>query len=248
MSEEFKEAVRKRTEGWKDRMMKRYAPSGDLGSLGLNGSRVILQRQDTPWRLLTNITVTAIAWTLERTGHEGENYLLMLENASIWDAEKKWEMLYKNHEFTVLDANGVCFQTKILFIEGGKGAAHSVLTKDTAKIVTADGHEYYVDLYWYGLRNRFPMIGSFEERAELVVRDESDVRWFSPRCPHHRLELVDQDKNVVLSLGGISRREMIWQSLGSRNFGPRRYIPVRYLDNTVPREVVLFLAGRTLQY
>lgn len=218
-------------------MMELYAPSGRLESLDITGSRIILQRIDSPLVRLAPYRNSALIWTLERDGYDGEQFLLMLKNSSIWDAEKKWELVYNNQEFTVIDANGICFQTTTLTNDSGK---------DTTKIVAANGQEYFVDSY-YGFQTNAPMIEALGERAMTVVRDTTGDRWFSKKYLLHNLELVDQSGKVVLSVGDVPRLARIWSIFGARNFGPRLSVIVKKADETIPNEVAVFLGIMILQ-
>jgi len=224
-------------------MLRRYTPTERLTSLGLDNTRIVLQRIDSLWMSLGHGRVRAKAWTIERQGHRGEPCLLMLMYPSIWDAEEEWEFTMKNNKFTVLDAEGVCLQTRIRHVKGEDIST----TKNMVQIATGDGQTYIIDMYTYGLMVTPPVAKELGVPAAVVVRDQEGGRWFVLKKNfHHNLELVDKEKRPVLKVGGLSLRETLWQSLGTRTFGPRRRLPIKHLDKAVPKEVVLFLASRAL--
>ena len=244
VSEKFKDAVRKSTKAWQERVLKRYVPTAKLASLDLDNTMIVRQRIDSLWTGLGHDRVRAEAWTIERVKHSGERCLLILMNPSIWDAESEWELSLRNEEFTVLDADGVCFQTIVKYVEG----ADASTTKNVVKIDTMNGHTYYVDTYTYGALfsgEPPPLVETTGEPAKYVVRHEEGIRWFAPvsRVGRYYIELTDHQKRVVLKIGGRSLREIVWQSLGTRRFGPRRRLLIRHLDKSLPKEVVLFLAA-----
>ena len=252
VSSHFKERVQERTERWKREVLERYAPTSLLESLDLDNMRIVLQRVDYPWNLMSSVGVEARAWTIEQIESRDAPSLLLLQNASVWDAEGKEVMLLLNNEFTVIDAQGVCIRTTLTTIPPGGTAATIEMesANETTAIPTADGRTYYVDRYNFGPSFRKPSsVSPFDEFMVYTRRDENGPRWFVPRERDHypNLELVDQDKQVVLRVGGISLTERLWQSMGGRNLGPRRSLPIRYFDKSVPREVVLFLASRALR-
>ena len=237
VSEDFKGASRKRIEDWKQKMIEQYTPTGDIESLDTTASKIVLRRIDSPLARLAPYRNSALAWTLEREGHKGEQYLLMLKNSFFWDAETKFDLVYKNQEFTVIDSGGVCFGTQTHTNDDGK---------DETIIQAADGREYSVVSY-YGSKSDAPVIESLGELATTVVRENTNMKWFSKRFLLHNLELVDEQGQVVLSVGDVPCSARLWNILGSLNFGPRLSITVRIADSSVPNEVTLFLGAMTLQ-
>ncbi|RLI48169.1 MAG: hypothetical protein DRO73_10015 [Candidatus Thorarchaeota archaeon] len=243
VSEKLTDAVRRSTEAWREKMLRRYTPTERLASLGLDNTRIVLQRIDSLWTSLGHDRVRAKVWTIERQGHKGEPCLLMLMYPSIEDTEEESKSTMKDKKFTVLEAEGVCLQTAVRYIEGEDIST----TKNMAQVATGDGQTYIIDMYTYGLMVTPPVAKELGVPAAVVVRDQEGGRWFVLKKNfHHNLELVDREKRPVLEVGGLSLREALWQSLGSRTFGPRRRLPIRHLDKAVPKEVVLFLASRAL--
>ena len=244
VSEKFKDAVRKSTKAWQERVLKRYVPTAKLASLDLDNTMIVRQRIDSLWTGLGHDRVRAEAWTIERVKHSGERCLLILMNPSIWDAESEWELSLRNEEFTVLDAEGVCFQTIVKYVEGEDVST----TRNVVEIPTKNSCTYYVDTYTYGglfWTQPPPLVEAIGEPAKYVVHDEEGARWFAPisRVGRYSLELTDHQKRVVLKIGGRSLKEIVWQSFGTRTFGPKRRLLIRHLDKSVPKEVVLFLAA-----
>lgn len=224
-------------------MLDRYAPTERLANLDLDGTQIVLQRIDDLWTGLGYDRARVKALTIEREGQKGKPCLLILWNPTIWDAKTEGEMLFFNNEFTVLDADGVCFSTIIHFVTEHDSSRRM----NVVEIPSTTGRKYYVDIYFYGpfWSNPPPVAEPIGEPAAYVVRDDEDAKWFVPlsQVGIRTLDLVDGNRQLVVRVGGRSIREIIWQGLGSSTFGPRRRLRIRHLNKTVPKEVVIFLAA-----
>ncbi len=160
----------------------------------------------------------------------------------MWDAPAKKEMLDYRIEFAVYDRSGVCFKTIVPHYLPCKCVGDSAV-----HIRTATGKDYYID--GYGCLNTLryaPRLDFLEERAEVVVRDDSGVCWAAERFGDHQLSTKNTSGKVVI----FAEKIPLWRRF-LLTFMPDLMRPrILRLDvrvsEEIPKAVILFLAAKSV--
>ena len=234
VSEKFKENIRKRVMKWKERVLAKYPPKGDLEETDLGRFTIIRQ--------LTNETRVArpgglMKLHLIRTPGLQSPHLVLLTHPTAWDAANKAEMLTHRIEFAIYDRTGCRFTTLVpYYILCGCFGDNAIHIRTTA------GEDYSVDHYGCLSTLQYaPHLEFLERRPEIVVRDSHGIRWAAERFGNFQLNIKNQHGDVVIYAEQIP----LWK----RIFRPPSILlsRMRRLDVSVheeiPKEVILFLAG-----
>ncbi len=249
---EMKQKVAKRVKNWREHMLEKTPPSGDLAGLNLNVCTVTLSEHEMPairtgLRGLGRMT----GYQLSRPDHIEETYALIMKHPVIWDAETLDTMVLVRNAFTIFDSNGVYFETSVflsmLVCSYGERAT---------PIPTADGHTYFVDSYRGicgkdGQKRRnarqhdAPFVEALNTRPTVVIRNQREPKWYAALWGAD-LQMVGDRGQPVLDLGHVSD----WQRLSIAFLGVRGpgklQVRSRSVAPEIPNELALFMAACTI--
>ncbi|MHA1769963.1 MAG: hypothetical protein ACTSYL_01690 [Candidatus Thorarchaeota archaeon] len=235
--EKFKEKIRRRVEKWRAKVLAKYPPEGDFEEIDLGRFTIFIQSYANTGSALPRALMKL---NLVRTPGLPNPQLALLTYPTVWDAATKDEMLTHREEFAIYDRTGLRFTALIPhYIMCGCFGDRAI------HIRTSAGEDYYVDNY--GCRNTLqyaPPLDFLEKRPELVVRDSRGVRWATERIGDRQLSIKNPRGDMVI----YAKQIPVWKRL----FPFPSFLLPRLLKldvsvyEEVPKEVILFLAARTL--
>ena len=248
----MKQRVAERVDRWRQDLLEKYRPIGELESLNLSGCTVTLREYEMPAiRIGLKGLGRMSGYQVSRPAHPEETYCLIVKHPVVWDAETLENMIIWRNEFAIIDRNGVCLKTSIFL---------PMLTCSFGKYATqiedSDGHIYFVDSYRgicsiEGGKPRraieyAPFVESLRMRPTVVVRDQSGPRWYAVEWGVQSLQMVDARGQCVLNLGRIR----MWQRFAAAIIGLRGpgRLQVRFesIAPEIPKELALFMAASTI--
>lgn len=250
---EMKQKVAMRVAKWRQHLLEKYAPTGDLADLDLNGCTVTLRELELP-AITTGIRKIGrmTGFVLSRPDYIEETYALITKHPVVWDAETLDTMVLVRNAFTIFDTNGVCFETSVFL-----SMLDCSYGEHATPISTADGHTYFVDSY-RGIcgkdakkprnarQHDAPFVEALNTRPTVVIRDQNESKWYAAQWGVQDLQLVDHRAQLVLDLGHIRMwRRVIILFTGIRGPG-KLHVCFRSVAPEVPNELALFMAACTI--